>query len=196
MSYYMPKQGVGKISMSRRAFSLGNSRFQRRSFSGFGASFTFDPGTTWSNWAAGGADGDQAAKDVQAALNEIGYGPLVVDGQFGAGSVAAWTRFVNDNPPLTGTWPDQPGIDKLAEKLNQGGNQGGGGVILEHTDGGVIVSGADPNALFGGKLSRNAMIGIGAAVLLGIGALALMSKKKTSTTTSTGKPVLPSVKAA
>jgi peptidoglycan hydrolase-like protein with peptidoglycan-binding domain len=41
-----------------------------------------------------------SSRDVQHALNQLGYGPLVEDGALGPKSKAATKRFQLDHPPL------------------------------------------------------------------------------------------------
>ncbi len=151
----------------------------------FGA-IDFDAAQVWSNWTAGAsgnnAAGKTAAQNVQAALNQLGYGPITVDGQFGAGSLAAWKKFANANG-VEATWPDQAGILKLGEMVKSGGNPGGGTQVESHVVGGQFVPGpAAGQAAISSKaaMSTGTMLGIGAIVLVGIGALAIVAKKKKS----------------
>lgn len=145
---------------------------------GFGA-IDFNGPSVAADWLAGGSRAAVAAKMIQAGLNQIGYGPLTVDGQFGAGSLSAWKRFASDNG-VNASWPDQAGILKLGEQVAAGGNQGGGPLVESHISGGQFVPGAAPGATPIGKasLSTGAMIGIGALAVAGVAFLAVAAKKK------------------
>lgn len=58
---------------------------------GFGASDSFSAGAAWSDCVSGGqgnaAAGKRCGQAVQVALNALGYGPLVVDGQMGGAAL-------------------------------------------------------------------------------------------------------------
>lgn len=161
MSYVVPRRGVG--------------------FAGFGA-VTFDAQQVWSDWQAGGTRGNNAASAIQAALNQIGYGPISVDGQFGAGSQAAWNKFAAANG-VPGTWPTEVGVLKLGDQVAQGGNQGGGTVVDYHIEDGKYVPGSAPGTQKAG-LGTLGMIGIVALIAIG-GAALLAKKKKQGTSSST-----------
>lgn len=183
----------------------GMARPSRRVFSGFGA-VSFSADALWSDWLAGAggnnAAGKRAADTLRAALGQLGYGPVAVGGMFadsssgGALDKAAYGKFVSDNgvsptPGMPAYWPNKAGIIKLAELVKAGGNPGGGEVQEFHDAGGTIVAGAAPGAkpLATASLSTGMMVGIAAAAVLGIGALALFAKKKgpgSSTSSSSG----------
>jgi peptidoglycan hydrolase-like protein with peptidoglycan-binding domain len=139
---------------------------------------TFDGAQVWSDFAAGGAQGTTAAQSIQAALNQLGYGPLTVDGQFGAASLAAWARFATDNGTGDGSWPSQVGVLKLGDAVAAGGDPGGGPIILQHVEDGQIVPGAAP----GGATTASSLTGMQIGLLVGavaiVGALVLVSKHK------------------
>jgi len=156
MSYY-PLSGLGTITQAA---------------AGFGQ-IDFNAASVWSDWKAGGASGAQAAKMVQAALNQLGYGPLAVDGQFGAGSLSAWGRFAKDFGTGDAAWPTQVGITKLGEALVAGGTPGGGPAVTAHMVGGQIVPGAAPMST-GAKVA----LGVAAAVLVGGGVYLVVKKRK------------------
>jgi hypothetical protein len=171
MSYYAMS---GVPSITQAAAGMGCC------MSGLGA-VDFNSGSVWTNFLAGAngnnAAGKAAGQAIQAALNQIGYGPLAVDGQLGAASVSAWTRFASDNG-VGGTWPTQAGIIKLGEQVNKGGDQGGGGVVESHVVAGQIVAGASPTATGTSKASMSTMLGIGAVAIGAIALLAVFAKKK------------------
>lgn len=148
---------------------------------GFGA-IDFNGPAVWSAWKAGGASGAEAARSIQAALNQLGYGPLTVDGQFGGGSLAAWKRFANANGTGDAAWPSQTGILKLGEMVAVGGNQGGGPIVESHIVAGQFVPGAAPGTSPIGT-SKAAMtsgekIGLVVAGVAVVAALAIVAKKK------------------
>jgi hypothetical protein len=138
----------------------------------------FNAPAVWSDWQAGGASGASAAKLIQAALNQLGYGPLTVDGQFGSGSLAAWGRFANDNNTGDAAWPSQVGILKLGDAVTAGGTPGGGPAVLSHVEDGQIV----PGASAGGGATKAGMsgmsVGLVVAGLAAVGALVYFSRKK------------------
>jgi len=134
----------------------------------------------WADWKAGGARGNAAAKAIQANLNEIGYGPLVVNGDFSGGSLSSWGRFARANG-VADKWPDRVGILKLCEQAAKGGNQGGSGVVETHVVGGEYVPGKAPggeNKVAQAGLGTGTLIGIGVAGVVILGGLALLAKKK------------------
>lgn len=139
---------------------------------GFGG-IDFNASQVCSLWQAGGSSANTAASKIQAALNEIGYGPLGVDGQFGGGSLAAWKRFADANG-VASNWPDCTGITKLGEQVQSGGDQGGGGVQEYHEVGGKFVPGKAP----GKGMSTGMIVGLGAIALLAIGGAVLVAKKR------------------
>lgn len=163
------------------------SYYQMQPMSGFAGlgccgmgGIDFNAGSVWSDWLAGAsgnaAAGKRAAQSVQAALNQIGYGPLSVDGQFGKGSVSAWARFASDTG-VGGSWPTQAGIIKLGEQVNKGGDQGGGGVIESHVVAGQFVPGAASPLVAAAKFPGG-MLGVGALVIAGIIGIVVISKKQ------------------
>ncbi len=174
MSYVFPRRGVG---------DLGYAYYAAHGLGGI----DFNASSVWTDWVAGApptndnAAGARAAKAIQAGLNEIGYGPIAVDGQFGSGSIAAWNKFANANSVPT-DWPTQVGVTKLGEQIAAGGNQGGGTVSDYHIVNGQYVPGAAPGTSKAGMSST--MIGIGIAALVGIGILAIVAKKKKTGSTS------------
>ena len=168
MSYYM-LSGLGRFAMK-----------------GFGA-IDFNASTVWSDWLAGAsgnaAAGKRAASNIQAALNQLGYGPIGVDGAFGSGSLAAWARFANDNGTGDAKWPTQVGIDKMGEVVAAGGAPGGGPVVESHIVNGQFVPGPAPGAAPIGTPAAKAgmtgtQIGLLVAALVVVGGLAVMAKKK------------------
>jgi len=146
---------------------------------GFGA-VDFNAPAVWEDWKAGGTRGKSAALLVQVALNQIGYGPLDTDGYFGQKSLSAWKRFANANGTGDAAFPTQAGILKLGDMVSQGGDQGGGGVVTAHVEGGVIVPGAAPGSVKAG-MSTGMMVGIGVLALAAVAGLAIMAKKKKAT---------------
>jgi hypothetical protein len=167
-----------------------NSPLHGTVLAAFGATFDFNAQSTWADWKSGAsgnnAAGARAAKNIQAGLNAIGYGPLTVDGQFGNSSFAAWNRFAREQG-ATENQITQAGLIKLQELTSAGDPVGGGQVVASHVVGGEFVSGAAPGS-GSSKASMGMMLGVGALVLVGVGALALMSKKKTSTSPTAAKP--------
>lgn len=156
-----------------------------RGFGAFGA-VDFDSASVWANWKSGDqALTAQAAKTIQAKLNELGYAspPLVVDGVFGDKSMTAYCAMLTangapkdiDGPGGKPCWPGPKGLAYM-DTAKPGTNvtpmckgktgewipcAGGGG-------GGTSKAGLG----FGGMLA----IGIGIAALVGVAAL--MAKKK------------------
>lgn len=80
-------------------------------------------------WAAMGrinAAGARAARAIQAGLNELGYGPIDVDGDWGPQSMGAWRAFAADHPEAgSGNWPTGPGVRKMEELLKGGYHKAG-----------------------------------------------------------------------
>ena len=140
------------------------------SYGGFGAVEFFDGAQVWSDWVsgdssrrAGSANGldNKAAQKIQAGLNSLGYGPLVVDGIWGSGSSGEFHKFatkesvaVNTGCPgksgAPGSCPTQAGLVRMGEKLASGGGKAQASMI---------------------------MAGVGLLAVVAIGA-AVMSKKK------------------
>jgi peptidoglycan hydrolase-like protein with peptidoglycan-binding domain len=158
---------------------------------GFGASIDFNADAVWSDCLAGSAGNNAAGKRcgqaIQAALNQLGYGPLTVDGQIGPATIAAIKRFAADNGFGNATWPTKPMLIKMQELLAAGEKPGPGAAVESHIVGGEVIPGSAP----GTGVSKAGMgiglaLGIGAVALVGIGAIAIMSKKKgASKSTST-----------
>ncbi len=143
------------------------------------------------------------AKNVQNALNDLGYGPLVVDGDIGSGTQRAMAAFCAARGIPKSTWPYAPFCAALKQALvekeaadaaaaqaaaaaaaqTQGGGgvdpqglvQGGGGAVDPGQAGGAV----DPAAGSSSGLSTETMviIGVGAVVVLALGAM-LMSRGK------------------
>jgi peptidoglycan hydrolase-like protein with peptidoglycan-binding domain len=164
MSYYA-MEGLGAITQAAAGVTWAAA--------GIGA-IDFNAASVWSDWQAGGASGATAAKYIQAALNQLGYGPLTVDGQFGSASLAAWARFANQNGTGDASWPTQVGIDKLGEAVVAGGTPGGGPAVESHIVGGQFVPGPAPGA----GLSTGAMIAIGVVAVAGVAGIAYAMKKR------------------
>ena len=147
--------------------ALGSQKpAMRTGLRGFGQ----DPSSVCSDWQAGGsgdnAAGDRAARAIQQALNDQGYGPIAVDGQFGSQSIDAWNKFASANPGVASGWPDCNGITRLL---------GGGG------PGGA-------QAQSGGTTTSSMAFGLAALGLVALGALAYFSKHKKGHETHHAKP--------
>lgn len=112
-----------------------------QAYNGFGAAEVFDGAQVWSDWVSGdssrragtpnGLD-NKAASKIQAGLNTLGYGPLVVDGIWGSGSSGEFYKFatkegvaVNTGCPgksgAKGSCPTKDGLIRMGEKLSSGG---------------------------------------------------------------------------
>lgn len=167
MSYYMMDNALVPMS----GFGM---------FYGFGA-IDFNAEAVWSDWVKGGASANRAAKSIQAGLNQLGYGLLNVDGIFGPKSRAALKAFSLDNGFGSQDWPTKPILLKMAELIKTGTITGPSAPVESHIVGGEFVPGPAPGAKpLSAKagLTTGQMLGIGALVLVGIGALAVLSKPK------------------
>lgn len=143
----------------------------------------FNAEAIWVDCLAGSggnnAAGKRCGQAVQMALNKLGYGPLVVDGQIGSGTIAAIKRFSADNGFGTATWPTKPMLIKMEELLKAGQKPGPGAAIDAHVVGGEVVPGSGSSSgLSTAGMGLGLALGIGAVALLGIGAIAVMAKKK------------------
>jgi hypothetical protein len=174
-------QAVQQAARSGRPGAAG----RLMGLSGFGATgLAFDAAGIWNDWAAGtNASTTRAAKQIQAALSQLGYTdknnkPLVVDGKWGPNSTYAYTAFSAAQGTTTnGPNPTQDGIAKIGELLNAGVKPGPGVSVTYHDAGdGVLVPTAGGGAKAG--LSTGMMIGIGAFAAIVLGGLALAGKKK------------------
>jgi hypothetical protein len=141
MSYYM--NGIGGMSVAS-----GSQAGQ--AYNGFGAVEVFDGAQVWSDWVSGdssrragtpnGLD-NKAASKIQAGLNSLGYGPLVVDGIWGSGSSGEFYKFatkesvaVNTGCPgksgAKGSCPTKDGLVKMGELLSSGGGKAQASMIM------------------------------------------------------------------
>lgn len=150
----------------------------------FGAT-DFNASLIWSDCQKGAA-GDNAAgkrcgQAVQMALNELGYGPLVVDGQVGGGTQAAIKKFSLDNGFGSQNWPTQAMLIKMGQLLAAGETPGPSTPIVHHVVDGQVIPGAAPGSgisIAGAKMSTGTMVAIGAIGAVAIAAIAIMAKKK------------------
>jgi hypothetical protein len=170
MSYY-PEEGVGEYLATH----------------GFGA-IEFDAATVWQDWYAGApegggnnAAGKRAAQKLQAALDQLGYGPLTVDGKWGKLSgtaLQAFSRQFNTtvNCGAGVCYPTQDAIAAIGVALGSGKTPGRATpIVYDETSPGVYVErdvGAKP------KMAGMAMAGVAALVVVAVGALVLGAKKK------------------
>lgn len=162
-------------------------------YAGFGAfADTFSAQTVWADVRAGSAcyekpprstnkgacnfAGSRATREIQAALNQLGYGPIAVDGAWGSGTQSKWNRYLADNKLSPG-----PGLGislqalTLMERQLKGGDKPGPGakVEFEKVNGQLIAkkvtkedTGIAVAGLTGGGLLLAALVvgGIGYAV--------------------------------
>ena len=144
MSYYMLQtSGLGAAPHGEWYAGLGAPRGGW--YAGLGATgVSFDPGAVWSDWVAGSAPtndyarGTSAAKVLQAALAQLGYGdasgaPLIIDGKWGAKSGQALMKFSSQYSVTTncttvsGTkycYPTKDAIAAISTVIQQGGAKG------------------------------------------------------------------------
>jgi hypothetical protein len=79
----------------------------------------------WQQLGRINAAGGRAAKAVQAGLNELGYGPIAVDGMWGSESSAAWAKFAADaKVPAGPGLVSRAGIVAMEEALKGGKTPG------------------------------------------------------------------------
>ena len=79
----------------------------------------------WSEMGRMNAAGGRAARAIQAGLNELGYGPIAVDGLWGGGSANAWQSFTTDqNLPAGPGLVNKVGIDAMGQLLKGGKTPG------------------------------------------------------------------------
>lgn len=117
------------------------------------------------------AAGARATKQVQAALNQLGYGPMAVDGKWGSGTSGAWKRYLADNglTPGPGLGLSEQGLALMERQLKGGEKPGSGEKIeFENVNGQLIPkkgSGIATAGLSGGTLLLAALVagGIGFA---------------------------------
>jgi putative peptidoglycan binding protein len=177
MSYFMMSQAMNGFG--------GCCGFGAVASGGGGIASTFNADAIWNDCLQGApptsnnAAGKRCGQAVQAALNQLGYGPLTVDGQIGSGTMAAIKRFSQDNGFGSANWPTHAMLLKMEELLKAGQTPGPNAPVETHKVGDEYVPGAGPG---GGAakagLSTGMMIGIGALALLAVGGLAIMAKKK------------------
>lgn len=152
-------------------------------FGAFGAT-DFNPSLVWADCEAGASGNNAAGKNcgmaIQMALNKLGYGPLTVDGQVGKNTIAALKQFGIDNGFGAITWPTKAAVIKMDELMRAGATPGPSAPIESHVVGGEVVPGAAPGSgvLAKAGITSGTALAIGAVALVGIGALALMAKKK------------------
>lgn len=118
---------------------------------------------------------------VQMALNELGYGPLTVDGELGTQSIAAIKKFSLDNGFGSQNWPTQAMLIKMGQLLAAGETPGPSTPIVHHVVDGQVIPGAAPGSgisIAGAKMSTGTMVAIGAIGAVAIAAIAIMAKKK------------------
>ncbi len=143
-------------------------------YAGFGAlADTFNAQTVWADVQAGSAcyekpprstnigacnvAGARATREIQAALNELGYGPIAVDGQWGSGTRSKWLRFLSDAklPPGPGEGISLQGLMHMERQL-QGNKKPGPGekIAFEKVNGEFVPKegGISVAGLSGGPL--------------------------------------------
>jgi hypothetical protein len=75
----------------------------------------------WQTMGNVNAAGGRAARAIQEGLNELGYGPIGVDGVWGGESSAAWGAFTADQGlPAGPGLVNKAGIDKMGALLHGG----------------------------------------------------------------------------
>jgi peptidoglycan hydrolase-like protein with peptidoglycan-binding domain len=139
-------------------------------YAGLGADPAFNPAAVYAAWMEQTtANANNAVKTIQAGLNTLGFGPLVVDGVWGSGSSRAFLAFAQKNgastisscpgskpgvsPVVPGSCPTKDGIEKMAVLLAKGGQ----------SQASMFLAG-----------------GLGLVAVVGLGLLAMGSKKKKS----------------
>ncbi len=161
---------------------------------GFGAAGTdFNADAVWSDFLAGSsgnnAAGKRATQSIQAALNQLGYGPLTLTGVIDSALQGALKKFSGDNGFGSANWPTKPMVVKMEELLRAGESPGPNEPVASHKVGDEFIPGVDPttgkSGLATAGMSTGMMIGIGALAVAGIGLLAVMAKKKKPGTGST-----------
>ncbi len=150
---------------------------------GFGATpaFTIDPVEVWKDWSEQTpASTTRAAKWIQAALNQLGYGvpkPLVVDGVWGEKSKTAYNAFsAAQGTTSNAGYMTQDGVQKIADLLNASQKPGPAEPVAYEEKNGVLIP--VTLALKKAGIGTGLLVAGGALAAVVIGGLVLGAKKK------------------
>jgi peptidoglycan hydrolase-like protein with peptidoglycan-binding domain len=120
--------------------------------SGLGGA-TFDPASVYSAWLQQTtAAANQAVATIQKGLNDLGYGPVGVDGAWGPASAGAFKKFLSANGLLAipdcpgpsgaaGSCPTKDGIAKMSQLLGGSSHAGMGMMLGLGLAGAAVVAG-------------------------------------------------------
>lgn len=176
------------------------SYYEVPGISGFGSTAeTFDAGSVWADVELGGscytnegpkpganlgacnAAGGRATRAIQAALNELGYGPISVTGKWDGATGSKWRRFLSDMglQPGPGLGVSQQGLMTM-EKLLKEGKSPGPGKKIEYDKQGDQYIPRDPGGMSAAGLGGGGML-LAVLVIGGLGYAAYQSGKKKKT---------------
>ena len=166
--------------------------------SGFGSpADTFDAAAVWSDVQMGGscygadgpikganlgacnAAGGRATRAIQAALNELGYGPLSVTGKWDGAVSGKWKRFLSDHglQPGPGLGVSEQGLLLMEKLLKEGKTPGPNKPIVYDKQGDqYIPRDAGPGTATAGMGAGGLLLGV--LVIGGLGYAAYQSGKK------------------
>jgi hypothetical protein len=172
--------------------------YEMPGMSGFGSTAdTFSAGSVWADVQQGGscygasgpieganvgacnAAGGRATRAIQAALNEMGYGPISVTGRWDGATGGKWRRFLSDHglQPGPGLGVSEQGLLLMEKLLKEGKTPGPQDPVVYDKQGDqYIPRDSGPGSATAG-LGTGGLL-LGALVIGGLGYAAYQSGKK------------------
>lgn len=207
MSYYARSAPLGSSSMTAAALSGPSSYLpgfgscmspvRAPSYAGLGGGYrqaAAGLGIASAQVSTGAlCGGGSSGKVLQQSLNQLGYGPIAVDGQVGSGTITAMKRFCAAYGVPPAAWPNAQicGAIKaaLAEQEQQVAAAAaqaqqaqlvetqGGGQAQPPIDATPVVQVAPPTDA---GMSTDTMLAVGAGVVVAVGLVAFLVTRKSS----------------
>lgn len=139
----------------------------------------YGPGGTGQPSGACNAAGQRVNKAVSAALNELGYGPLAVDGSINWKT--AWKKFLADfqMTPGPGFGLSRQGLQLMEQQLAKGETPGPAApVVYEKVDGEYLPKGKPSDQIAAASMAAGGTLLLAVAAVGVLGYLAYTSGKK------------------
>jgi hypothetical protein len=133
--------------------------------------------------------GQQVGKDMQAALNQLGYGPIAVDGSLSW--EGPYKRFLSDfgMTPGPGFGITEVGLRKMKEQLEKGAAPGPNKPVIHKKVPGGFIPEDEPVAKKEDDDKATIMIGIGVLAVAALAVGYVAARKKRSRRAGRGAPI-------